>query len=111
MSDYQPTEVTSGADEADHAPLPEAVVAVPDAPAVETDLSPNAPLTMPHTGTEPLVPIVEPLLVPAPVTIDEPVEVPVDDGSRPWHGAENPLEALYQHFTAALAAVKAKIEG
>ncbi len=31
-----------------------------------------------------------------------------DDGARPWHGTDNPLEALYLHFTAEIAALKAK---
>lgn len=30
-----------------------------------------------------------------------------DDGTRPWHGTTNPFEALYQHFTAEIAALKA----
>lgn len=28
---------------------------------------------------------------------------------RPWHGADNPYEALYQHFTAALADLEARL--
>ncbi len=35
-------------------------------------------------------------------------DVAVDDSARPWHGAANPLEALFQHFTAEIAALKAK---
>ena len=41
---------------------------------------------------------------------DQPIAVnPMkDDGDRPWHGTDNPLEALYLHFTAEIAALKAK---
>ena len=29
-----------------------------------------------------------------------------DETGRPWHGSVNPFEALYQHFTAEIAAMK-----
>lgn len=28
------------------------------------------------------------------------------DTARPWHVADNPFEALYQHFEAGLAAIR-----
>jgi hypothetical protein len=32
-----------------------------------------------------------------------------DESWRPWHGRENPLEAMYQHFAAQIEALKAQI--
>ena len=32
-----------------------------------------------------------------------------DEGARPWHNTDNPLEALFLHFTAEIAALKAKL--
>lgn len=34
------------------------------------------------------------------------VEKPVDDEHRPWHGSDNPLEALYQWVKAELDGLK-----
>lgn len=64
-------------------------------------------------------------LAPEPGAPDQPPVIPVnengpvplqgvsadDDGQRPWHGAVNPMEALYQHFRAEIAALKAKLSG
>lgn len=37
----------------------------------------------------------------------EPEAAPAQDADwRPWHGHINPLEALYQHFTAELAKLR-----
>lgn len=33
----------------------------------------------------------------------------MDDEARPWHGTENPFEAMYQHFTAEIEVLKAKL--
>lgn len=29
-----------------------------------------------------------------------------DETTRPWHGTDNPFEALYQHFTAVIAKLR-----
>lgn len=41
-------------------------------------------------------------------SVPDPVE-PADPTARPWHNAENPLEALWTHFTAEIAALKEKL--
>ncbi len=44
----------------------------------------------------------------APTEDPAPVEAATDDTARPWHDSDNPLESLWQHFTAEIAALKAK---
>jgi hypothetical protein len=48
---------------------------------------------------------------PAAPVEDVATDPPADDTARPWHGATNPLESLWQHFTSEIAALKAKIGG
>jgi hypothetical protein len=32
-------------------------------------------------------------------------------GERPWHGADNPFEALWLHFTAEIAGLRERVVG
>ena len=39
-----------------------------------------------------------------------PADVLADAPARPWHGSASPLEALFDHFTAEIAALKARLD-
>ena len=46
---------------------------------------------------------------PVEAEVEQPKTSEIDPEARPWHGAYNPYEAIYAHFTAEIAALKAKI--
>lgn len=70
-----------------------------------------ASLPSPDTATNDANNRATPVVTPAPTaTAEVPApEPPANPDARPWHGAENPLEAVWAHFTAEIAALKVKL--
>jgi hypothetical protein len=90
--------------ESNGVPLPEGAEVVEE-PVAQAE--PDATYPIPMTTSDGTVVQVSPE---TPIEIAPPVseteEAPDPSTVRPWHGSDNPLEALYQHFTAAIAKLK-----
>lgn len=51
-------------------------------------------------------PVVDPVAPEVVASVPESPAEMVEEMPRPWHGAGNPFEALYQHFTAEIAKLR-----